>query len=218
MDKELIYIFDPFCSWCYAMSHEIEMAYDKYQDQMSFKFITGGMLIGDQVRSIGDKKEYLRGVKENIESMSSVRFGTAVVDLIEEGSYVANSHPPSVAIHAFHSLKPQDTFHFIHDVQHMFYETGLDIKEADNYKDTLSKYGINFDQFKEKIYGQYAQESAARDYQKSRELGVKGFPTIFYKQGDQLGLVSSGFRDFNFLDKIIDILIDKPGDVFEDLK
>lgn len=100
----------------------------------------------------------------------------------------------------------------------MFYEKGLDIKEADNYKDILSKYGINFDLFKEKIYGQNAQESAAMDYQKSRELGVKGFPTIFYKQGEKLGLVSSGFREFNFLDKIINLLLNKPGEVFEDLK
>ena len=64
MEKNIIYIFDPFCSWCYAMSHEIEKAYDKYHVQMGFVFITGGMLIGDQVGSIGDKKEYLKGFSQ----------------------------------------------------------------------------------------------------------------------------------------------------------
>ncbi len=185
---------------------------------MGFVFITGGMLIGEQVRSIGDKKEYLKGVKENIESMSNVRFGSAEVDLIEEGSYIANSHPPSVAIHAFHSLNPSESFHFIHDVQKMFYENGIDLKDADNYRDIVLKRGVDFDLFKEGIYGQKAQQAAAKDYQKSRELGVKGFPAVMYNQDGDVGLISAGFRDFNFLDKIIDLLINNPGEVFENLK
>jgi putative protein-disulfide isomerase len=100
----------------------------------------------------------------------------------------------------------------------MFYENGIDLKDADNYRDIVLKRGVDFDQFKEKIYGQNAQESAANDYQKSRELGVKGFPAVMYNQDGNFGLISAGFRDYNFLDKIIDRLINNPGEVFEDLK
>ncbi len=92
-------------------------------------------MIGDQVRAIGDKKEYLKTVRENIEA----------------------------------------------------------------------------------LFGKDAQENAALDYQKGRKLGITGFPTLLYQQNDQYGIVSAGYRDYDFLEKIITRLIKNPAEIFEDV-
>ena len=215
--RRLIYIFDPFCSWCYAMSPDIMRTYDAFHDQIEFGFITGGMMIGNQVRTIGDKKEYLITVKKNIEAESSVRFGNKIMNLIEDGSYVVNSHPPSVAIHAFHAFKPGHSFHFIHEVQALFYEQGKDIKEPDNYKEIVIKYDIDFETYIEALFGKNAQENATIDYQKARKFGITSFPTLLYQHNDQYGIGSAGYRDYNFLEKITTHLIKNPADIFEEL-
>ncbi len=134
--QRLIYIFDPFCSWCYAMSPEIMRTYDAFSGQINFGFITGGMMIGDQGRAIGDKKEYLKTVRENIEA----------------------------------------------------------------------------------LFGKNAQENAAIDYQKARKFGITGFPTLLYQQNDRYGIVSAGYRDYYFLEKITTRLINNPAEILKELQ
>ena len=43
MTKEIIYIGDPMCSWCYAFSPVIQRLFEKHKDESKMSLVLGGL-------------------------------------------------------------------------------------------------------------------------------------------------------------------------------
>jgi putative protein-disulfide isomerase len=58
--KEIIYIDDPMCSWCYGFSPIIQHLYKKYKDTVKMRLIVGGLHAGDNCIQTSERIQFLR--------------------------------------------------------------------------------------------------------------------------------------------------------------
>lgn len=204
---QIIYVFDPFCSWCYAMSDVIERAENEYKDDFEFIPMSGGMILNDNVGSINDNFSFLKTAYKKVEEYSGTKFGPNFLDnILEKGDYVISSLEPSIAIRVFKSLESDQNSNiisFIHKLQESFYFDGKDIKDYEILAEIANQFEIEKEEFIKRCNSKDYESLTKIEFDTIKKWGVTGYPTIIYKDGDELYLVASGYQYYMDLKNIL---------------
>jgi putative protein-disulfide isomerase len=82
--KKLIYIYDAYCPWCYAFTPFVQQRYEHYRDSFEFEVLSGGMIVDDQIKTMGrvEQSESLRKSYQRIEEQTGAVFGEAFFERI----------------------------------------------------------------------------------------------------------------------------------------
>lgn len=203
--KSIIYIFDPFCSWCYAMSDVISKIEKEYSDDFDFIAMTGGMVLNDNVGSINDNFSFLKEAINKVEAYTGCKFGPEFKEnLLEKGEYVIDSLNPSIAIRVFKSMDEiNDLINFIHKLQDAFYFDGKDIKDISVILDIVNQFNIDTLEFRLRFEDESYKKLTLLEFDTIKSWGISGYPTILLKDNDQLYLIASGFQYLMDLKNII---------------
>lgn len=199
MEKpQLMYIFDPFCGWCYGFSPVIKKLKDNFQDVFDFKVYTGGMVLGERVGTIGEKFAYIKnGAAAQVEQTTGVVFGEAFKqNILEPGDYIVNSEPPSIAFTTLRALAPGNDVEIAHDMQNALYFEGKSFNDTDTYLELANKYSIDQKEFTRIYENPEARERTYAEFQMIQQLGVQGYPTVVVVIGEQGYLVSRGYQPY----------------------
>lgn len=199
MEKpQLMYIFDPFCGWCYGFSPVIKKLKDNFQDVFDFKVYTGGMVLGERVGAIGEKFAYIKnGAAAQVEQTTGVVFGEAFKqNILEPGDYIVNSEPPSIAFTTLRALAPGNDVEIAHDMQNTLYFEGKSFNETHTYLELADKYNINREEFSRIYENPEARERTYAEFKMIQQLGVQGYPTVVVIIDEQGYLVSRGYQPY----------------------
>ena len=74
MKKELIYIGDPMCSWCWGFSPVLQEIRKQFQDHLAFSVIVGGLRAGTSENLTEDLKQDIRGHWTEVNKMTGQPF------------------------------------------------------------------------------------------------------------------------------------------------
>lgn len=206
---KMIYIYDPVCSWCYAFSGVMQQIKDTYQDKIPFEIWSGGMVLGDQIKPIGELADFLKPIYKRIESMTPARFGDNYYQLIEEGTYVVSSELASVALTAFKELQPENAINFAHDIQKAYYHEGKSLNDIATFIELASPYGIDGERYAYYFQNADVLNKTNADFQNAANLGVRGFPTLLYDTGgEQVFAVARGYTDLDTMTKLMNRVVE----------
>lgn len=210
---QIIYVYDPFCSWCYAMSDVVERIENEYKDDFDFVPMTGGMILNEDVGSINEKFSFLKNAFKKVEDYTGTQFGPVFKkEVLEKGDFVINSFQPSLGIRVFKSLDSNNVISYIHKVQEAFYFDGKDIKDLEVLSNIAGSLGIDEVEFKNRYNDKLYHELTKIEFDNVKEWGISGYPTILYKDGDSLYLVASGYQYFMDLKNIMNQIKSKKAD------
>ncbi|MDB2385289.1 DsbA family protein [Polaribacter sp.] len=200
-DEELFYFGDPMCSWCWGISPQIN-ALERYatQEHIKFNLIMGGLRPGGGQEWDTSFKNYLKHHWQEVQKKSGQPFS---LSLFEKENFNYDTEPACRAVVTVRSIAPEKTVAFYELVQYYFYAKSKDPKELEFYKVICEKLNINFKDFSEKFTSDAMKTATQADFTKSRELGVRGFPTIIYRQKDKLYTIARGYADFEALKNLI---------------
>ncbi len=198
--KEIIYVGDPMCSWCWGISNhlqELKNAFPRYK----FSIVMGGLRPGGGEAWDDRMKDFLKHHWQEVTKRSGQPFGYALFDK-EEFNY--DTEPSCRAVVASRKWMGEDELSFFEAVSRKFYVDSEDPNEVEFYASICEQFGIPFDEFKREFESEEIKYKTHQDFQLNRQWGVRGYPTVLFKTENQLYQINHGYSEFDQMKSIIE--------------
>ena len=209
MDKpSLIYCYDAYCGWCYGFSPVMKRIAEEYADKFSFEVLSGGMIVGEQVRPISAIAGYIKNAYKRVEELTGIKFGGDFLWHInnpDESDWHMNSEKPAIALCIFKEYFPDRQVEFVTDLQYALNYEGRDLDDDEAYRHLLEKYSIQAEAFYAKLKSEEYKEQAHYEFSLCKQLRVEGFPQVFIQvEESKFHLIAKGYTNYEELKERID--------------
>ncbi len=203
----LIYVYDPLCGWCYGFHPVIEQIAGRFKQQMNFRVIAGGLAVGDNVQSIGEGYSYIPKATGQVEQSTGVVFGRNFKLLAEEGSYRYDSEPACTAQTVVGLIAPDKSLSFAGLMQSAFFRDGKSLNETETFTSLAETADIDPVLFSQTLQDPNTRSLTHQNFEWCREHNASAFPSLLIEIGDEVGLMSRGYRPFDTIESHLHHLI-----------
>lgn len=192
------YVADPMCSWCWGFSPVVERLKQHYRDNIQFALILGGLRPYTQQPVTDESRREILQHWHEVHRMTGQEFN---FDEAMTGSFVYDTEPASRAVVVVGEMLSDRTFEYFKAVQQAFYVRHQDITQEPVLWELLrALLGEAADskeaEFKRRFESQEARQKTQAHFHKSRQLGVRGFPTLILQDEQHYYLLNSGYRPY----------------------
>ncbi|MGK0364983.1 MAG: putative protein-disulfide isomerase [Saprospiraceae bacterium] len=191
----LIYIGDPMCSWCYGFVPELSKAIDDLDEVVNIQVVMGG-LRPYNTQKMTDLADFLKEHWEEVNDRSNQPFS---YEILKE-NYAYDTEPPSRACLVIREMKPELELDFFKALQSLFYVDNKDMNVVESYLPLVKEMGLNGEEFKQKFASEEMKTAVKADFELAGRMGVRGFPAMVLKHGEEYILISNGYTS---ADKIV---------------
>ena len=179
--QKIIYAFDPLCGWCFGFHSVISKLKEEFTKDLDFEIKTGGLVIGNRICKISEKAKYLKKSMPGVERISGIKFGEKFIQLLDDGNYISNSIPPSIAFNVFKSFRPDLAFDISHAIQRAHYIDGMDLNNIRPYfkvaeQFDIHKYGF-MERYEDPMYERFTQE----EFDQVKGWGANHYPAVLHE-------------------------------------
>lgn len=188
-DREFIYVGDPMCSWCWGFAPAVERLEAHYG--LPLRIVMGGLRTGPQAHVMdAAAREQLATYWEGVAQRTGQPFTTAS---LEREGWRYETEPSCRAVVTMRELAPEDTLRWLARLHRAFYVDGTDITDPTVFPDLLDGFEVDRDRFTQLLGADATIEQTKRDFASAQRLGATGFPTLLFRDGDDLGILTQGF-------------------------
>ena len=211
MDEEnglpiIWYFADPMCSWCWGFSPVIARIRQEYGTSLRVSLNMGGLRPGTRsAMTTGLRKEILHHW-EAVHRLTGQSF--QIENAMPEG-FVYDTEPASRAVLTFARFQPSRTFDFFSRIQEKFYAEGVDVTQPEALSDIAVLFGLNEPEFLDLFESEEMKEATQKHFARTRNAGVRGFPTLVWQYGNDVELLTAGYLPYEPLARKIDELLAK---------
>ncbi|KYG85218.1 hypothetical protein AWW67_16025 [Roseivirga seohaensis] len=202
-DNEIIYVGDPMCSWCWGISNHLKTLKSEYP-QFKFSIVVGGLRPGGGEAWGDEMKKFLKHHWEEVTKRSGQPFGYSLFD---KESFNYDTEPPCRAVVASRKWMGENELQFFESVSRKFYVDNEDPNESEFYRSICQEFNIPFEQFKQIFESDETKYSTHQEFQLNRQWGVKGYPTVLFKSGNQLFQINHGYTEFEQMQFVIEKIL-----------
>ncbi|MDF1548192.1 MAG: DsbA family protein [Bacteroidales bacterium] len=208
LDKDplgkIMYFGDPMCSWCWGIANHLEKIKEHYKYKLNFELVLGGLRPGGGEKWDNNMKEMLRGHWKHVNEYSGQEFN---YELLNRDFFNYDTEPPSRAVRIVRDLAAEKEFQFFKEVQRAFYVSNSDLNDIESYKSICKKTDIPYDDLKNAFESDLYKELVKKDFQKSSEYSIRGFPSVVIQIGDDNQLIARGYTSFDNMKVLIDRIL-----------
>ena len=203
MERPVInYIYDPLCGWCYGFSQVIQEFYAQHQEEIDFRVLSGGMVLGDREGPLSDMASYFKGAYKDVENTTGIKFGEAFLKKQDRpGDEQLSSLPGALAMTTFRMYQPDNTIAFSARIQKAIYFEGLPSTSAKTYGHCAEDFGMNADDFMKLMVSKEKLELVKKEFEVVKNWGIRGFPTVVYQKQEKGQIISRGFMPLEKLNE-----------------
>lgn len=188
--KQIIYIGDPMCSWCYGFSPVMQHLFEKHKDEADMTLVTGGLHVGDNCLNDDARAAFLDEHWREIGARTGQKFK---LDILQRRGWLYDTEPACRAVVTMRKLKPGSEYPYFAAVQAAFYAENQDTNDAATFAEAAAAFGIGADTFLETFNAEQTKQETMADFQWSRSMGVNGFPTVLVKDDEGYAMLTSGY-------------------------
>ncbi len=204
---KLIYYTDPICSSCWGIEPQLRKLKLEYGDAVEIDYRMGGLLPDWSYNSGGIGKP--SDVAAHWDEVS------AHYDMPIDGDLwlqdpLDSSYPPSIAFKAAQMQDKDKAYLFMREIREMVFLEKKNIAKWEHIAVAAKKVGLDVEQLKSDFDGK-AKTMFEEDMKLGKELGVRGFPTIFVIDDADNKEIVYGARPYAFYEMAI--LKSKPNAV-----
>ena len=195
----LFYIGDPMCSWCYGFAPEVSKIKTGLDENTEFKIVVGGLRPNGQ-ETMTDLGDFLKHHWEEVAQRSGQPFS---YDILQQKEFIYDTEPSCRAVITVRQLAPEKELDFFKAIQTAFYHKNQDTHALETYQSIAKAMDIDVVTFSTFFQSDAAKMVTHADFQLSAAMGVRGFPSMVLKKGEEYHLVSNGYQEAaNILAKI----------------
>lgn len=202
MERPVIYyVFDVLCSWCYGFSANMHQFYERHKEDIDFRVMSGGMVLGEKEGPIGELPQGIREAFPRIEEMSGRPFSEEFYALLDKGEAQLSSLPGALAMAAFRTYQPDNALAFAKRMQEAFYQEGLPPAQAATFGHCAEDFGMNAKDFMKLMVDKDRLDLVRKEFEVVKQWGISGFPTVVYQEKDKAYLLARGYQNLEALEE-----------------
>ncbi len=189
---DLIYFGDPMCSWCYGFVPSLERLRERFGDQLPVRPVMGGLRAGNQDPMDEAQRTSIRGHWDHVAERSGQPFDFGFFD---RQGFVYDTAPACLGVVTARGLGDDDrAIAFMHRLSHAFYALNIDITAPEEIVRLAGEAGHDPSEFANTYASEPAWNALVDDLKLTQQAGVRGFPTLVGRKGEQFWLVSGGYQ------------------------
>jgi putative protein-disulfide isomerase len=190
--KQLLYIADPMCSWCYGFSPVIAAIAERFADRMALRLVMGGLRAGNTAPMRQEDKDYIRSAWTRVNAASGQPFDFHFFD---RESFVYDTEPACRAVVTARRLLPRLALPFMGRISQAFYAENRDMTSADEIAAVAEEAGFERDAFSAAFLAPETRNETFRDFLTAQQMGIRGFPTVIAGSDEQgYALLTNGYQ------------------------
>ena len=201
LKKEVIFVVDPMCSWCWGFAPIMEQLRETQSDRYGFSLVMGGLRTKGDMDWDETAKEYLKGHWEQVEKRTGQPFSNI---LFEKEDFEYDTYPACKAVVAVRELwGDEKSFDYLHRIQKAFYAEGRDITKLDVLSELLEETSENIKHFRDFYQTARAEILMQHDFSKARSMGANAFPSIVIIDEDGHMVCQKGYRSLLEIENLL---------------
>ncbi len=173
---KVIYYTDPICSSCWGIEPQLRKLKLEYGNIMEIEYRMGGLLPDWSYNSGGISKP--SDVANHWDEVS-VYYDMPIDGDVWLEDPLQSSYPPSIAVKAAQMQDHEKALLFLREIREMVFLKKLNITKWEHLETAAKSVGLNLNKFKEDYNGR-AKDLFNEDLTLGKQLGVRGFPTMFF--------------------------------------
>jgi putative protein-disulfide isomerase len=185
----LIYFGDPMCSWCYGFSPEFSKVTAAMDGNINVELVMGG-LRPYNTETMTDLGGFLKHHWEEVGSRSGQPFQ---YDILNASDIIYDTEPACRAVVAVRQMDASLAFAFFKAVQHAFYFENKNLNLTSTFTAVAEQFNLDKKEFQQLFESEALKKAVQEDFARSAEMGVRGFPTVIFKKGEDYYLLSNGY-------------------------
>lgn len=199
--KNLWYIADPMCSWCWGFSPVIEAIRREYGDRLKIELLLGGLRPGTKDPMPSTQREAILHHWLAVHRMTGqpFQFKGAM-----PAGFIYDTEPASRSVVAVSMINSDTIFSFFKAVQSAFYVEQRDVTTAVVLTRLAVDAGLDAYHFLQVFESDIAKSQTLGHFQKARQWGVHGFPTVIMQDATGHSVLTSGYCPFEELRSKLD--------------
>lgn len=176
---KIIYFTDPICSSCWGIEPQLRKLKLEYGNEVEVEYKMGGLLPNWSYNSGGISKP--SDVAHHWDEVS-IYYDMPIDGDVWLENPLSSSYPPSIAFKAAQIQSDKKAILFLRKIREMVFLHKKNITEWEHLSFAAQKVGLDMKYFAEDYNGK-AKILFEDDLKLARELGVRGFPTLFFVNG-----------------------------------
>lgn len=173
---KVIYYTDPICSSCWGIEPQLRKLKLEYGNSIEIEYRMGGLLPDWNYNSGGISKP--SDVAHHWDEVS-VYYDMPIDGDVWLEDPLSSSYPPSIAFKAAQIQDKEKAVLFLREIRIMVFLQKKNITKWEYLESAAKSVGLDLEQFKSDYDGK-AKELFNEDLKLGKELGVRGFPTLFF--------------------------------------
>ena len=173
---KLIYFTDPICSSCWGIEPQLRKLKLEYGNAIEIEYRMGGLLPDWNYNSGGISKP--SDVALHWDEVS-VYYDMPIDGDVWLEDPLDSSFPPSIAFKAAEIQDPKKAVLFLREIREMVFLQKKNITKWDFMEVAAKRVGLDVTQLKAD-FEQNAKTLFEQDLKLARQMGVRGFPTLFF--------------------------------------
>lgn len=205
-EQELLYFADPMCSWCWGFAPTVERLAARLASRAPLAVIVGGLHPGNDLPMDEATKASIREHWEHVRDASGQPFDFAFFD---RPRFVYDTEPSCRAVVAARRLAPSRALAMLDRIHRAFYAENRDVTDADVLVALGAEVlGVDEAAFRESFGDEETEAETLADFRFARELGVRGFPTLLARKGDEIAIVTTGWQPLDKVEPALEAWLD----------
>lgn len=173
---KVIYFTDPICSSCWGIEPQLRKLKLEYGDHIEMEYRMGGLLPDWSYSSGGISNA--SDVAEHWDEVS-VHYDMPIDGDVWLEDPLHSSYPPSIAFKAAQMQDKEKAVLYLRELREMLFLQKKNIAKWDHLESAARKVVLNTEKLKYDIEGK-AKKLFEEDLQLAKDMGVRGFPTMFF--------------------------------------
>jgi len=199
--KELLYIADPMCSWCWGFAPVITAVRKKYADTLDISLTLGGLRPGTTEPLAENLKQQVLHHWHEVHKATGQPF---CFDFSLPEGFCYDTEPSCRAAVCVRELAPDQTFDYFDALHHAFYAENRDLTDTDILADLAEAHGIDRNEFLKLFESKEAQLKTHNDFARAQSFGMQGFPAAILQDDRGPALLTVGYQPFEEIEGRID--------------
>src|SRR5690554_3504732 len=177
----VLYFTDPICSSCWGIEPQLRKLKLEYGEYFDIEYRMGGLLAGWNTYG-GSDVSNPNDVAVHWEE-AGAHYEMPIDGDVWIEDPLSSSYPPSIAFKAAQLQGNGKALDFLRRIKEMVFLEKKNIEKWENLEVAASQVGLDINQLKADFEGK-GKEMFDEDLALAAQLGVRGFPTIFFTDAD----------------------------------